>query len=187
MHYRRWRKYGDPLFVKQHNREHGTTVDLAYIKSQCVIDDETGCWLWQKSRDTRGYGQIGIDGKTPGVHRVAWELENGPVPEGLYVLHNCYRGKHGCCNPDHLRLGTHKENMNDHDCTGDRHWAAVVPDCIVDDIKRRYRAGGVFQRELVEELKKLGYPTTKSTVNRWCRGELRSHEQESPPKRASLF
>ena len=116
-HYKRWHKYGDPLFVKQHRREHGTTVDLAYIKSQCVIDGETGCWLWQRARDTHGYGLIGIDGKTPRVHRVAWELKNGPIPEGEEILHKCPvipRNKN-CCNPDHLKAGPHSENMNDDD------------------------------------------------------------------------
>ena len=164
-HYSRWRRHGDPHHVEYQHREQGKPVDMEYICSQCVID-EHGCWIWQMHR-AGGYGHININGKDLRVHRVVWEFENGPIPEGLHVLHNCYRGKHGCCNPDHLRLGTHKENMNDHDCTGDRNGMARVPDDIVVDIVKRYRRGET-QRALARELTALGYPTSNATVSLWC-------------------
>lgn len=48
------------------------------------------------------------------AHRYAWELANGPIPEGLYVLHTCPGGDNpGCVEITHLRLGTHAENMQD--------------------------------------------------------------------------
>lgn len=78
-----------------------------------------GCWMWTGRLCREGYGHM--DGASSAlVHRVAWEAFNGPVPDGLHVMHLCdsrrppgdasYRR---CCNPIHLRLGTHQENIAD--------------------------------------------------------------------------
>lgn len=69
----------------------------------------SGCWEWQKARFHWGHGAIGIDGKTRKAHRVAYEVFVGPIPKGMQVLHACDNPP--CCNPDHLRLGTHADNM----------------------------------------------------------------------------
>jgi hypothetical protein len=69
------------------------------------------CWEWQGSRDKGGYGKIGNDHRILGTHRVAYEIANGPIPDGLFVLHTCDNPP--CCNPRHLFLGTHLVNMLD--------------------------------------------------------------------------
>lgn len=72
----------------------------------------SGCWEWQGYRMPFGYGQIGIeDHKVTTCHRVAWELTNGPIPDGLLVRHKCDNPP--CCNPDHLELGDDFDNMRD--------------------------------------------------------------------------
>jgi hypothetical protein len=73
---------------------------------------DDACWPYTRYCHGWGYGSfpIGEKGKYPS-NRVAWELTNGPIPDGLHVLHMCDNPP--CCNPKHLRLGTHQENMAD--------------------------------------------------------------------------
>lgn len=58
-----------------------------------------------------GYGQIHQSGRTAYAHRVAWELANGPIPDGGFILHSCDNRR--CVNPAHLRVGTFQDNMDD--------------------------------------------------------------------------
>jgi HNH endonuclease len=70
------------------------------------------CWPWiAKSKLAYGYGAVNWDGRVQSAHRLAYELTYGPIAPGLHVLHNC--DNPGCCNPNHLRLGSHADNMRD--------------------------------------------------------------------------
>lgn len=70
-----------------------------------------GCWLWVAWVNNHGYGQFFKDNRNQYAHRVSFELSNGPIPDGLLVLHKC--DIPACVRPDHLFLGTHKENSRD--------------------------------------------------------------------------
>jgi hypothetical protein len=73
------------------------------------------CWIWTAARDKDGYGFLvksDWEGKNKeGAHRLAWILEHGPIPKGLWVLHTCDNPP--CCNPRHLFLGTVLDNKRD--------------------------------------------------------------------------
>lgn len=71
-----------------------------------------GCWEWLAYTCKFGYGRIGgVRGQVLDAHRVSWELHNGPIPEGICVLHHCDNPP--CTNPDHLFLGTLSDNLAD--------------------------------------------------------------------------
>ena len=82
-----------------------------------------GCWEWTAgTRQNGGYGVIATPGKSVArggtgrqlvAHRLSWEIHNGPIPENLLVLHRCDNPP--CTNPEHLYLGTQKDNVRDMD------------------------------------------------------------------------
>ena len=70
-----------------------------------------GCWMWTSARDRWGYGRFRTEVSHVGAHRMAWMLAVGLIPGDLCVLHRC--DNPSCCNPDHLFLGTAKDNIHD--------------------------------------------------------------------------
>lgn len=75
------------------------------------------CWLWTGWQDGKGYGMLEIGSKRDGTrrrvlaHRLSYELNVGPIPPGMEICHRCDTPL--CCNPSHLYIGTHFENMAD--------------------------------------------------------------------------
>lgn len=74
------------------------------------------CWPWRGAYGGKSgrYGLLrlpGREGGTTTAHRVGWTLLNGPIPEGLHVLHRCDNPP--CCNPRHWFLGTNQDNVDD--------------------------------------------------------------------------
>ena len=76
------------------------------------VDTSTGCWLWTAGTSTNGYGRFRIDNHTVYAHRYAYEQVNGPIPAGYDTDHICRNRL--CVNPDHLRVTTRKQNMENH-------------------------------------------------------------------------
>jgi hypothetical protein len=84
------------------------------------VDEETGCYLWEGSRSPNGYGVVNIGGRTQSAHRFSWEQVNGEIEDGLNILHEC--DVKLCLNPEHMRLGTKKDNTQDMMSKGRQRW-----------------------------------------------------------------
>lgn len=88
------------------------------------------CWPWMGARNKphttrRGtefpgdHGRVRLAGQLMLAHRVAYELEKGPIPDGEKVLHSCDNPP--CCNPAHLSTGTQSQNLAEAYARGRRH------------------------------------------------------------------
>ena len=142
------------------------------------VDRSGDCWVWTGAR-RRGYGRFRVGSRIDGSRtlvratHVAWELTNGPVPDGLFVCHRCDNPP--CVRPDHLFLGTALDNARDMIAKGRaRHPSMAGERCghnkltaaAVADIRARHAAGEV-QKRLAEE-----YGVSRATVCYIVNGRL---------------
>lgn len=126
------------------------------------------CWEWTGTLKETGYGRFGLDGKALPAHRVAWELAYGAIPEGRWVLHHCDNPK--CVRPDHLFLGTHKDNVEDM-VAKDRQRKGAKPKLTDEEVAQMrldYSTGEHSQAGLATK-----YGITVRTVGRILRGKSR--------------
>jgi hypothetical protein len=110
------------------------------------VDQSGDCHEWTASFGGSGYGQFYFNYRKFSAHRKAYELYHGEIPDGLFVLHKCDNKK--CVNPDHLFLGTHKENMRDKTVKGRQVKGSAIEQAVLTEpqvvqIKQRLRQGDV--------------------------------------------
>lgn len=143
-----------------------------------------GCWEWTGATTAlSGHGRFRLDGRTSGAHCVAWLMHHAaPIPDQMHVLHNCDNPP--CVRPDHLRLGTHADNMSDmkergRAHKGETHFFAKLTDEAVAEIRERYernytttdRGWGIRSnaRELAAE-----FGTCETNISMIARGKSRA-------------
>lgn len=127
------------------------------------------CWEWAKGRVKQGYGRLSVGTGEVRAHRYAYELAFGPVPHGLLVCHRCDHPP--CCNPAHLFVGTHSDNMADmatkgRSLQGARHHKSKLTD---DDV-HAIRADDRLQIEIA-----AAYGVTQGLVGMIKRREIWTH------------
>lgn len=83
--------------------------DKLRLESSCKVN-ESGCWEWVKHKKN-GYGITVLQGKHEQAHRASWKVFIGEIPDGMQINHRCHN--RSCINPDHLYVGTQKQNMAD--------------------------------------------------------------------------
>lgn len=71
--------------------------------------DPKSCWLWQRYLNNKGYGKFSLEGEPVYAHRLAYQMEVGPIPQGTELDHLC--STPACVNPSHLESVTHTENV----------------------------------------------------------------------------
>lgn len=80
-------------------------------RDKYIVKRDTQCWEWKGARTKAGYGRTKYKGEAWMAHRLMYTLTNGSIPDGMVVMHQC---DNPCCvNPEHLSVGTQKDNMAD--------------------------------------------------------------------------
>jgi hypothetical protein len=124
-HYRRFMKYGSPESTKY-------TQEPMEIRFWRFVDKKLDheCWYWIGNKNTKGYGQFSVGAKaqgSEGAHRISWKLHNQQdIPSKMHIMHKC--DNPSCVNPNHLTIGTAKDNTQDMIQKGRKRTVAPVGD-----------------------------------------------------------
>ena len=126
------------------------------ITKHVNIDDVSNCWEWNRSVNSAGYGQLMEKSKYWLAHRYSYEAFVGDIPDGEIVRHMCYNTK--CCNPDHLKTGTQKDNYHDSakihkEANKKRRKDLVIDGVRYDTVREANKATGINRGSIIKYTK----------------------------------
>lgn len=129
--------------------------DQVRFNQYCEFNPGNGCIEWN-GNIRQGYGRFYLNGKWLTAHRVAWEIHNGPISEGMLILHKCDNST--CVNIEHLFIGTQRDNVQDmirkrrHKVLrGSANPGAKLNEFKVVQIRDLYEEGGTSYAKLARE------------------------------------
>lgn len=120
------------------------------FEARCFPEPNSGCWIWDGVQNHFGYGILKINYRQIRAHVFSYKKFKGPIPKGKFVLHEC--DCPWCVNPDHLKLGTKKQNTADAIArkrfpTGTAHHQTTLTDAQVAAIRIDDRVQHVVAKE----------------------------------------
>ena len=133
------------IFAKQHMECEMKFLPNKYTRFFSKVNthgfDPNVCWEWIGAGKGNGYGHVKTEEGPMPAHRYAHKLFIGDVPSGTDVCHTC--DNRSCVNPDHLFVGTRKDNMEDCRSKGrtDGGNRKHLREAQVQEIRRRICAG----------------------------------------------
>jgi HNH endonuclease len=128
------------------------TVEERFWSKVEMLPDLPGCWLWSGYIDKLGRGWLMVKNGIPDyASRISWRIQHGEIPEDLEICHKCDTPQ--CVRPDHLFLGTHKDNMDDMIRKGRNHVGskcvhAKLNESQVSEIRDLLRQGTLSQYKI---------------------------------------
>ena len=134
-----------------------------------IVIDEHGCHRWQSVVKRDGYGHFWMNGRQFKAHRAAYLLFRGNIPNGMMVLHKC--DVRCCVNPEHLFIGTMKDNVDDMDAKGRRRTRATLNAEQVMTIRRL-----LAERQTQHRIASL-LGITQSVVSRIKRNNITAYQK----------
>jgi hypothetical protein len=137
--------------------------------SSYLPEPNSGCWIWLGTVQGGRYGAIWFGGKFLTAHRVAWELNNKPIPDGMVACHKCDTPL--CVNPRHIFIGTQADNVADMEkkgrankSKGDAHLRAKIKSHQIPEIIQR-RKNGEYLKSIAKD-----FAVSYSTISAIVRG-----------------